>query len=213
MIIPNYIVFDLETGGLSPDKNPVTEIAAIGIDGETLKEIGRFESMIKPYPEINGNKEYGAKAIEITGLSPEQLMQRGEDSKKVLEGFSVFCKEMKAKKRPKVVGVGHNVEFDEKFLTSFYVDHGKNLEDVLDLKHAFDTMWLAMLKYNEKGSIKNHTLGVVCDATGVSLNNAHRAMNDVEATAELFISFSKLLKGEGTVSKEAAKSFRETFNF
>ena len=34
----NYIVFDCETGGLDESKNPITQYAAVILDGKTLKE-------------------------------------------------------------------------------------------------------------------------------------------------------------------------------
>ena len=49
MIKSDYIVFDVETGGLDETKNPMTQYAAVILDGCTLKEIDRFETFLKPY--------------------------------------------------------------------------------------------------------------------------------------------------------------------
>ena len=44
----NFVVLDLETGGFSASKNPITEIAVIVLD-INLNEILRYENYIKPY--------------------------------------------------------------------------------------------------------------------------------------------------------------------
>ena len=48
MIKSNYIVFDCETGGLYEDKNPITQYAAVVLDGSTLKEIDRLVGLTLP---------------------------------------------------------------------------------------------------------------------------------------------------------------------
>lgn len=211
MVIPNYIVMDWETGGLSPLKNPVVELAAIALDGATMKEIARYEAKIKPY---NPALVYAPQAMEIHGLSVKELEQRGEEAKDVVKGFKAFAKTAKGGKRAKPVAVGHNlVGFDNGFTIAFFNEFGVDITSVMDLKNSIDTMRMAMLKFNEAGSIANHKLPTVCEASGVTLNNAHRAMNDVEANAELFIEYVNLLHGSGTTTKKAVKKvkFRETF--
>ena len=52
MIKSNYIVFDTETGGLDETKNPITQYAAVVLDGCTLKEIDRWETFVKPYGDL-----------------------------------------------------------------------------------------------------------------------------------------------------------------
>ena len=48
----NYIIFDCETGGLDPIKNPITQIALLTIDSESLKELNRWETYVKPYDDL-----------------------------------------------------------------------------------------------------------------------------------------------------------------
>ena len=62
---PNIIVFDLETGGFSPVKNPLIEFAAIAIDNN-LKEIGRCEWVVLPY---NDEKEYSQGVFKANGFT------------------------------------------------------------------------------------------------------------------------------------------------
>lgn len=48
----NYAVFDCETGGLDETKNPITQYACIILDGQTLKEVDRWETYVKPYGDL-----------------------------------------------------------------------------------------------------------------------------------------------------------------
>ena len=57
-----YLVMDTETGGLDPAQNPITSFAAVVLDFNTLKEVDRWETYVKPnneriYPKDDG--EYG----------------------------------------------------------------------------------------------------------------------------------------------------------
>ena len=65
----DYICFDIETGGLSADKNPITEFAMIVYDCQTLQEKFRFETFIKPYD----NLVYEPEALKHTGITLEML--------------------------------------------------------------------------------------------------------------------------------------------
>lgn len=65
----NYIVFDTETGGLDETKNPITQYAAVVLDGRTLKEIDRWETFVKPYGDLVIEKE----ALEHTMVSMSDI--------------------------------------------------------------------------------------------------------------------------------------------
>ena len=61
----SYIVIDLETSGLSKNSNEIIEIAMIKI--QSGQEIGRFQSLVKPYQPIS------SKITSITGITNEML--------------------------------------------------------------------------------------------------------------------------------------------
>ena len=52
MIQSFYKIYDTETGGLDPQKNPITQFACIILDYKTLKEVDRFETFIRPYNDL-----------------------------------------------------------------------------------------------------------------------------------------------------------------
>ena len=52
-----YLVMDTETGGLDPAQNPITSFAAVVLDFNTLKEVDRWETYVKPYNDLQITKE------------------------------------------------------------------------------------------------------------------------------------------------------------
>ena len=83
MIKSNYIVFDCETGGLDETKNPITQYAAVILDGKTLKEKDRFETFIKPYNDLVIEKQ----ALEHTMVTMSDV-NSGISVKKFVEEFN-----------------------------------------------------------------------------------------------------------------------------
>ena len=69
MIKSNYIVFDKETGGLDETKKPITQYAAVVLDGRTLKEIDRWETFVKPYGDLVIEKD----ALDHTMVSMSDI--------------------------------------------------------------------------------------------------------------------------------------------
>ena len=55
------LVFDLETGGLSNKTNPITEMAGVVIDTETLNIVEDFSVMFLPYMDLRNNLEESSK--------------------------------------------------------------------------------------------------------------------------------------------------------
>jgi len=100
----NFIVFDLETGGFSEHKNPICEIAMIAIDGETLKERGRYEAIIAPY---NDTLIYEPSALKVNGLTMKKI-EGGRQAKDVIKDITDFAKEHKSGSKKPVL-VGHNI--------------------------------------------------------------------------------------------------------
>lgn len=188
---PDYFVFDVETGGFSHKKNPVCEIAAILMNGESLEEIIRYETIIKPY---NDKLEYTQGAENKHRLTIETLGEHGEEIETVIQEIKEileFANENK-KQSGKVVLVGHNVKFDIRFLTSMFVhckdDLTKYVDTFLDENenkkpNSIDTIKLSHMAWG-KGNM-SFKLRDCCEKAEIVLTNAHSAMNDVEATTEL----------------------------
>ena len=102
---------DLETGGLDPNTNAITQLAAaIEIDGEV---VGRFGSYIQPPPGLTITEE----AIKITRINVNRLHEYPTE-KDVFSAFLSFlaCYINKYDKNDKAIMAGYNVKFDDEFL-------------------------------------------------------------------------------------------------
>ena len=188
----NYIVFDCETGGLDETKNPITQYAAVILDGKTLKEIDRWETFVKPYADLVIEQE----ALDRTMVSMSDI-NSGLNVKEFIATATEFWEahRVKTKKREmgRLVPVGHNVQFDIRFIN--WVLDFENKRDMFEWHHPnfIDTYPLAKLAFGIKGDEKLN-LGTSCGNAKIKLTDAHGAMNDVEATADLLRWYMRKLR-------------------
>jgi DNA polymerase III alpha subunit (gram-positive type) len=203
----NFIVFDCETGGFDETKNPITQIALLVIDGKTLKELGRFEMYIKPYDGLEITKS----ALDVTGLKMIDI-NKGYDKKEAVDILCKFFKKHVINNRPenRPVLVGHNVQFDMRFLFYIFESCKKDLFSFVS-DSTVCTMAQAKMCYPEATSLK---LEKVCEMSGIKLNDAHKAMNDVVATTDVFRYFiNKMRNSEASIVSTETKKSRLKFQF
>lgn len=211
MIKSNYIVHDCETGGLDYTLNPITQYAAIVLDGTTLKEIDRFETYVKPYNNLVIEQE----AIIKTGLKMSNI-NKGLELRDFVKNLTDFYGQHQGKAKYKdagrLISVGHNIPFDHRFLV--YV-MGLCKKDFWSLvyDHFMDTMLMSKMMWGIKGDEKL-PLNLCCERAKIVLTDAHSAMNDVEATADLFRFFVKKLRskrGESATEEKAERARGKDF--
>lgn len=214
----NYLVFDCETGGLDPAENPITQFAAVVLDFNTLKEVDRWETYIKPYNGLQITKT----AIEKTMVNMAEV-NRGMELNAFIEAFGRFCTQnfgdVKGKEQRRLVGVGHNVLFDVGMLEAafYYSSYAKKQSLFTYIQdQTLDTMYLSKMMYGLTGDEKM-TLGATCERAGIALTDAHGAMNDVEATAGYFRYCVQRLRATGgslpTAEKKTRRRGNEFFEF
>ena len=181
---PFYTVYDIETTGLSAAcQCEIIEFAGIQYD-EDLNELNRMHIYIKPYAKLP------KKIIELTGITNEQLAGC-ENRFKALPKIRNFIGD--------TISVCHNASFDFGFISTMCVQQGL---PVL-------TDYICTLKsYKALTGEKQAKLFMVCERLGISLENAHTAICDAEATAQLFKKLIELNKQE-PVSKLYRKSYSE----
>lgn len=214
MIRSNYIVHDVETGGTNKRKNPITQYACIVLDFKTLKEIDRFETYIRPYNNLVIEKE----ALEHTMVSMADI-RRGITVENFVEVLFEFYKMHQAKGKFKdanrLVPVGHNIVFDNGFLSVACELCGKDYYEYIH-ENFIDTMPLAKMTWGLEGNEKIRLSDCV-ERANLRITDAHGAMNDVEANADLFRWFIKKLRSKKgaaeTAEQEMRARGREFFEF
>lgn len=173
--LKNFVVLDIETTGLKPDKNEIIEIGAIKFNN--FIPIEKFEQLIKPKNKVE------PRITDINGITNEMLENAPAINEVIplLQGF---------------VGkdniVGHNIIFDINFLTvaGFKITKKQKIYDNLDLARR-------MLKpykftYDEiKGDVINYKLDTLCEFYQVYRDDAHRALSDCYATGLIYIELLK----------------------
>lgn len=184
-----FMVMDVETGGLDPMSNPITQFAATVLDYNTLQEIDRFETFVRPYNELKIERA----ALDKTMLTMTQI-NSGLPVEEFVSQMVAFWKKHRASTADigRSIAVGHNINFDACFLTYALALCGYQWEDFFQ-EVMVDTMYLGKMVWCLTGSEKL-TLGACCERAGISLVDAHGAMNDAEATADLFRFFVRRMR-------------------
>lgn len=162
-----YVVFDVETTGLSAIYNDLIQVAASKMyKGNIIAEFDEF---------INPGHPLSAFTTELTGITDEHV-KNAKPLVQVLKEFQEFCKD--------TVLVAHNATFDVGFMNANYERHGlpKITQPVID------TLEFARNLYPE---YKRHGLGPLTKRFGVALEHHHMANYDAEATGRLLFIFIK----------------------
>ncbi len=165
----DVVVFDFETTGLESSVNEIIEIGAVRIVKGKITET--FSALIKPKQEIS------QEITNITGITNE-MVKDSLSIEQVLPDFYKFTRG--------AVLSAYNIAFDYNFLYAISKKMNYNFDN-----RQIDTMYLARTKLP---GIKNYRLKTVATELGVTLDNAHRAVYDAVATAEVFIKLSDDLK-------------------
>lgn len=162
-----YVVFDVETTGLSAIYNDLIQVAASKMyKGNIIAEFDEF---------INPGHPLSAFTTELTGITDDHV-KNAKPLVQVLKEFQEFCKD--------TVLVAHNATFDVGFMNANYERHGlpKISQPVID------TLEFARNLYPE---YKRHGLGPLTKRFGVALEHHHMANYDAEATGRLLFIFIK----------------------
>lgn len=205
MIKANYIVYDCETGGLDETKNPITQYACVVLDFKTLKEIDRFETFVKPYNDLVIERQ----ALEHTMVTMSDIRQgiTLKDFVSVLFEFNnLHQAKTKIKEMGRLVPVGHNVTFDNRFLNYACNLCGKKYHELV-YENFIDTFPLAKMTWGLEGNEKLN-LTACSERAKIRLTDAHGAMNDVEATADLFRFFVRKLRAKKGTAESAEAEMR-----
>ena len=162
-----FVVFDIETTGLSKETESITEIGAVKVvDGKVIDRFSTFVNPERPIP---------AEITKLTGITNEMVADAPVITE-ILPRFLEFCQD--------AVLVAHNANFG-------FIRLNAERKCGIEVKNTvLDTLELSRSLLPE---LKKHKLDIVCEQLGVSLEGHHRAVNDAEATAEVFLKFIDML--------------------
>lgn len=158
----DYVFFDLETLGLSPNNSEIVEYA--GIKYQDGKEVDRLHIYVKPKQKFVWNP---TKTISW------DMVKDGDDIETALKKILEFQKGHTL--------VAHNISFDAKFLNHY-------LNDCFNIRLGNELECTLMLARQKVRGIKNHKLGTLIDWFGISTDGKtlHTALSDVEVMIELW---------------------------
>ena len=172
-----FVVFDLETTGLSASCNEIIEIGAVKVQDGQITD--RFSTFVCPEMPIPFRVE------ELTGIN-DNMVAGAPKVEKILPEFLKFCEG--------AVMVAHNASFDMSFVVHNAGKLGISFEPTV-----IDTVGLARMLLP---ALHKYKLDVVAKALHVSLENHHRAVDDAEATAHIFLALAERCKEQGITALE-----------
>jgi DNA polymerase III epsilon subunit family exonuclease len=159
-----FVVFDLETTGLSAQRDRICEIGAVRVQG--LELVDSFQSLVNPGVALPGPVE------RLTGLRTAEL-RRAPPVRKVLPRFLAFAGDD--------LLVAHNAGFDQRVLErELQVREGRRLSQP-------PLCTAALARRLLEGRLRKVGLASLAHFFGVGTTPCHRALPDAEATAEVLL--------------------------
>ncbi|MFC5472055.1 PolC-type DNA polymerase III [Cohnella suwonensis] len=162
-----YVVFDIETTGLSVTDNKIIELA--GIKMKNGQETDRYSTFVNPHEPIPYNIQ------QLTNITDDMVRDAPELEPKLRE-FVEFVGD--------AVLVAHNARFD----IGFIQENLKRIGEPPLPNPALDTLELARFLHP---TMKNHRLNTLASLYKVSLENHHRAIDDTIALGGILIGLLK----------------------
>lgn len=164
-----YIILDLETTGLDPDKDYIIEIGVIKVvDG---KKADGYQCYVRQ------EKEIPEKISGLTGISNEELLLKGIDERKAVSELLEFIGGNTV--------LGYNIKFDISFINKACERHG--IEN--SVKKTRDVMALARRKIEE---IENYRLETVAKYFKIETKDLHRALSDCELVYRIYSKLNEI---------------------
>ena len=166
-----FVVFDIETTGLSAMTCKITEIGAVLVQkGEVLKVFSTF---------VNPEGHIPEEITELTGITDDMVADAPSQGDAV-KAFIEFV--------GKRTVVAHNANFDMGFIRRAAENAGIH----------FDPPYLDTLSMSRflNPELKNHKLDTLVDFYRLGDFNHHRACDDAEVTAKIFCKMTEKLAGE-----------------
>ena len=170
-----YVVFDVETTGLSAVYDTIIELAGVKMYKGNVIET--FEEFINPGHPLSQT------TIQLTGIT-DDMVRDSKPEKTVLEEFAAFAEG--------TILVAHNASFDMGFLNNSYERYGMAEAP----QPVIDTLEMSRFLHPQ---LKSHRLNTLAKRYGVGLEQHHRAVYDSETTGALCWIFLKEAREEHNI--------------
>ena len=157
--MPEYAALDLETTGLDPERDRVIEVGAVAFTPERV--VATLERLADP------GRSVPVEVLKLTGIAPEQL-QGAASAEAAVRELAEFLRG----RQP----VGHGATLDVDFLVAAGLWEGDS--------EVIDTLHVARILLPTAAS---HSLPLLAAELGLGQPRPHRALDDADATRQLFL--------------------------
>tara|TARA_R110001592_G_scaffold248105_2_gene510232 strand:+ start:356 stop:964 length:609 start_codon:yes stop_codon:yes gene_type:complete len=154
-----FVVFDLETTGLSPEKNEIIEFGAIRVHRDSVNH-DTFQQLVKP------SRKVPKKITELTGINQAMLDEEGVPIEDALRDFVAFIGDSHL--------VSFNSSFDMSFLQNAAAKHSITVSNPVSCA-------LKMARRAWPGR-KSYRLADLAKDGNLSSAGTHRALGDCQRT-------------------------------
>lgn len=179
-----YSIIDIETTGLSPKREKITEIAIYVHDGEKI--VDEFTTLLNPEIAIP------YRITQLTGINNNMVNEAPkfyEVAKRIIEMTE------------DTIFVGHNVNFDYNFIRKEFRE--------FDYDYHRKKICTAKLSRKLLPGRKSYSLGKLCNELGIENPHRHRAFGDALATVKLL---EILLKVEKNIQELSLQGLNTTLD-
>ena len=160
-----YAVVDLEATSAGSSAK-IIQIGIVLVEAGEI--VGRYQTDVNPHEKLDGHIK------KLTGITDQQLAVAPDFGQVAREVFELLEDR---------IFVAHNVKFDANLLAEALFFEGFELRTP-----RVDTVELAQVFYP---TLDKYNLSLLCNELGIQLDNAHTALADAQATAELLIALQE----------------------
>ncbi len=164
----SLVVLDVETSGLSPQRNEIIELAAARVEGAEIVE--RYDQLLRLTPGTRLER----RITELTGITQEDLEREGIPKETGCQDLQELLS------HGKTLLAAYNAQFDLAFLYSFLRRNGNPA--TLDAVDCLDVLSVFKDRRPYPHKLRN---AIEAYGLGGKVVNSHRAIDDVLATVEV----------------------------